>query len=116
MTTRQKLAVRIAKAIDTLSVDEACEVILNALTALETQAEARGIEKEATRRDGIEHAIEQSIIDQHVTLAKEEARRSALESAIKLSDKIEMSEPDGGTREWMAFKHFRNTLRDSLTK
>ena len=42
-------------------------------------------------------------------------RREALEEAIKLSDKIEMSEPDGGTREWMAFKHFRNTLRDSLT-
>jgi hypothetical protein len=46
----------------------------------------------------------------------EEVRREVLEEAIALSDKIELSEPDGGTAQWMAFKRFRNTLRDSLTK
>lgn len=51
-----------------------------------------------------------------LTAVAEEARLEAIEEAIKLSDKIEMSVPDGGTKEWMAFKHFRNTLRDSLAK
>ena len=41
-------------------------------------------------------------------------KKEAIEECIKLSDEIEMREPDGGTREWMAFKAFRNSLRDKL--
>ena len=37
-----------------------------------------------------------------------------LKEAIELSDLIERQEPDGGTKQWMAFKRFRNTLRDRL--
>jgi hypothetical protein len=39
---------------------------------------------------------------------------AGVEDCIKLSDKIELSEPDGGTRQWMAFKAFRNTMRDRV--
>ena len=38
----------------------------------------------------------------------------AMEECIELSDKIELSEPDGGTKQWIAFKHFRNTMRYKL--
>jgi hypothetical protein len=34
-----------------------------------------------------------------------------VEKCIKLSDEIELREPDGGTKQWMAFKAFRNTMR-----
>jgi len=37
-----------------------------------------------------------------------------IQEMIKLSDKIEMQEPDGGTRQWKAFKCFRNTMRYKL--
>ena len=37
------------------------------------------------------------------------------EEAIKLSEEIERVEHDGGTRQWIAFKRFRNTLRDYLS-
>ena len=104
MTTRQKLAIRIAKAIDTLSVDEACEVILNSLTAVDTEAEARGYEKAenecfASRKilwdrmkewndewraeNPEERALctedAMRLIEWKLERAKEEARRSALE-------------------------------------
>jgi hypothetical protein len=57
-----------------------------------------------------------SEVRSRIVAAMDEVRREALEEAIALSDKIELSEPDGGTAQWMAFKRFRNTLRDSLTK
>jgi hypothetical protein len=59
-------------------VQVGCDWLRTTLTAVAEEAEARGVAKESARRDGIEKAIEQSIIDQHVTLAKEEARREAL--------------------------------------
>lgn len=43
-------------------------------------------------------------------------REATIKEAVELSDKIEMQEPDGGTSEWMAFKAFRNTLRDRLNQ
>lgn len=46
--------------------------------------------------------------------ATQQAKREVVEEMIELSNKIEMSEPDGGTKQWMAFKHFRNTMRDRL--
>ena len=49
-----------------------------------------------------------------LTTLVEEARREAWEEAIRLSDEIEWAEPDGGTSQWIAFKRFRNTLRDYL--
>jgi len=45
----------------------------------------------------------------------EEVRKKTWEEAIKLSEEIERVEPDGGTRQWIAFKRFRNTLRDYLS-
>jgi hypothetical protein len=39
-----------------------------------------------------------------------------VEKCIKLSDEIELREPDGGTKQWMAFKAFRNTMRDNINK
>jgi hypothetical protein len=39
---------------------------------------------------------------------------AGVEKCIKLSDEIELREPDGGTRQWMAFKAFRNTMRDRV--
>ena len=42
-------------------------------------------------------------------------RKETLEECIKLSDEIELREPDGGTKQWMAFKGLRNTLRDRLS-
>ncbi len=47
--------------------------------------------------------------------AEERGRAKALQHAIELSDRIELEGPDGGMEQWKAFKHFRNTLRDSLT-
>jgi hypothetical protein len=44
----------------------------------------------------------------------EKQKVETINEAIALSDKIEMSEPDGGTKQWMAFKSFRNQLRDIL--
>lgn len=53
--------------------------------------------------------------------AKSEVRRlvelafeEVIEKFVKLADEIELSQPDGGTKQWKAFKHFRNTLRDML--
>lgn len=43
-----------------------------------------------------------------------EAMKVERERIIRLSDKIEAQEPDGGMREWMAFKALRNTLRGKL--
>jgi len=45
----------------------------------------------------------------------EDVRKETWEEAIKLSEEIERVEPDGGTRQWIAFKRFRNTLRDYLS-
>lgn len=44
----------------------------------------------------------------------QKARIEALWEAVDLADKIESREPDGGTKQWMAFKAFRNTLRDRI--
>lgn len=41
-------------------------------------------------------------------------RKYAIQECIELSNEIELREPDGGTREWMAFKKFRNKMRDKL--
>lgn len=46
---------------------------------------------------------------------KREERGKVIQECIDLSDRIELEEPDGGTKEWMAFKRFRNTLRDRLS-
>ena len=43
-----------------------------------------------------------------------QTRQETIEEMIKLSDEIELREPDGGTKQWMAFKAFRNKMRDSL--
>ena len=43
-----------------------------------------------------------------------QTRQEAIEEMIKLSDEIEMREPDGGTKQWMAFKAFRNKMRDRI--
>ena len=45
----------------------------------------------------------------------EKALKEQAGEMIALSDKIEMSEPDGGTKEWMAFKRFRNTIRGKFS-
>ena len=39
-----------------------------------------------------------------------------VEKCIKLSDEIELREPDGGTKQWMAFKAFRNAMRDHIAQ
>ena len=41
-------------------------------------------------------------------------KEDAIQDMIELSDQIEVQEPDGGTRQWMAFKKFRNTMRDRI--
>lgn len=41
-------------------------------------------------------------------------REALLKEIIDLSDKIELEGDDGGTGQWKAFKHLRNTLRDKL--
>jgi predicted aconitase len=46
--------------------------------------------------------------------AKELGKIEGIKECIQLSDTIEMREPDGGTKEWMAFKAFRNEMRDRL--
>lgn len=38
----------------------------------------------------------------------------AIQECIDLSDEIELREPDDGTKQWMAFKTFRNTMRYRL--
>ena len=43
-----------------------------------------------------------------------QTRRETIEEMIKLSDEVELREPDGGTEQWMAFKAFRNKMRDKL--
>lgn len=46
----------------------------------------------------------------------QKARAEAWQEAVNLADKIELREPDGGTKQWMAFKAFRNTLRDKMNQ
>jgi len=41
-------------------------------------------------------------------------RENAIEECIELSDEIELREPDGGVSQWIAFKAFRNTMRDRI--
>lgn len=50
----------------------------------------------------------------HLLKMIERERQAAIEECINLSDEIELQEPDGGTKQWMAFKNFRNTMRDRL--
>ena len=57
--------------------------------------------------------LESAIFD-FVDVHNSQTRQQTIEEMIKLSDEIEMREPDGGTREWMAFKAFRNTMRDKI--
>lgn len=48
------------------------------------------------------------------TLLQEREREAVAEFArevVALSDRIELEGPDGGTKQWMAFKRFRNTVR-----
>jgi len=68
--------------------------------ALKT-AEARGYEK--------------ALRSKYVMNKVKEAHTEGVRECIKLSDDIESKEPDGGTKQWMAFKAFRNTMRDRLT-
>lgn len=56
----------------------------------------RGRADEAARRDGIEHAIEQSIIDQHVTMARAEERKKVL-SEVRTA--VENDRPYGRAKE-----------------
>lgn len=63
----------------------------------------------ATKEDFVE------FIRANLTQLVKEVKEGAYEEAIKLSDEIEMAEPDGGTSQWIAFKKFRNTMRDHLT-
>ena len=55
-----------------------------------------------------------NILTQYSQKLVEVTREAALQEAIDLSDQIEQREPDGGTKQWMAFKAFRNTLRDKI--
>lgn len=57
---------------------------------------------------------EVEILKSFIRQLEQDTRKATLKECIDLSDKIEMSEPDGGTRQWMAFKCFRNTMRDKL--
>ena len=59
-----------------------------------------------------QESIKKSILESGLL---EEVRKETWEEAIKLSEEIERVEPDGGTRQWIAFKRFRNTLRDDLS-
>ena len=59
-----------------------------------------------------QESIKKSILESGLL---EEVRKETWEEAIKLSEEIERVEPDGGTRQWIAFKRFRNTLRDYLS-
>lgn len=52
------------------------------------------------------------VLQPHQELQK--ARAEAWQEAVDLADHIELREPDGGTKQWMAFKAFRNTLRDKI--
>lgn len=53
--------------------------------------------------------------DKYKNEALQEGKSLGIQECIDLSDKIERQEPDGGTKQWVAFKHFRNTMRDNLT-
>lgn len=47
--------------------------------------------------------------------AKDAERERAVEDIIKMSDALELEcgkDGDKGTKQWMAFKGFRNTIRD----
>ena len=50
----------------------------------------------------------------HIDNVIEETKKETVQEMIELSDQIEVQEPDGGTRQWMAFKKFRNTMRDII--
>ena len=54
------------------------------------------------------------VIREALTLAHNQGKAEGVQECIKLSDDIEFREPDGGTKQWMAFKCFRNTMRDKL--
>lgn len=56
----------------------------------------------------------EKVLPQIIALAEKRGAEGAWKEAIKLSNEIEIAEPDGGIRQWIAFKRFRNTLRDYL--
>lgn len=64
-------------------------------------------------RDIAEWQEKERMIDWFLSRLANE-RTALIEEIVKLSDKLEMSQPDIGLEEWKAFKHFRNKLRDSL--
>lgn len=84
---------------------------------LEEIGEFRNTNPRTTLLNGHLYYREEDVAE-FLTTAKqqgvEQGKREAWEEAVKLSDEIERVEPDGGTRQWMAFKRFRNTLRDYL--
>ncbi len=47
---------------------------------------------------------------------KDQQMKEIIVDHIKLANRIESEGPDGGTRQWMAFKRFRNTLADELNE
>jgi len=55
------------------------------------------------------------LIKQALKTAEARGHTEGVRECIKLSDDVEFREPDGGTRQWIAFKAFRNTMRDRLT-
>jgi hypothetical protein len=68
------------------------------------------IDKYYDNYSGLAYFQAKEIIKQYA----EDVRKQTVEEMVELSDKIEMSQPDGGTEQWKAFKHFRNKMRDRL--
>lgn len=72
----------------------------------------------ATRYDDLSEAEKESDRKEartYLPLVAQQRQQAVAEfvrEVVKLSDRIELEGPDGGTKEWMAFKRFRNTVRD----
>ena len=97
-------------------VQVGCDWLRTTLTAVDTEAEARGREKEATRRDGIEHAVEQSIIDQHVTIARADELKNVLEKLHSMYVPAGFDELSGTTFHRMGYNLSIDDLIRYLTK
>lgn len=56
------------------------------------------------------------LLDQYDTL-KDQAHKAEVEEIIKMADALELEcglDGDKGTKQWMAFKGFRNSIRDKF--
>lgn len=94
------------------------ELLEHHITTYSNARYEEGVKAEANRRDGIERAIEQSIIDQHVTMAVKAERERILKMVKRHypSDwAVEQGKKEGKDRYALGGKMYLDLIVNALT-